>query len=187
MSVESDVAAVRAALLPAIARDARRRRGRRFWAAGLAVVALLGGSTAVAAATGVIWSAPKVDQRVPAVPEWQYYSTNPYGHGGGPVLLREHADATARRNRQSERALAAEGITARCGGDPDHPGACFLPSGEYAPPVSGIQVIDLGPQDYDVKELSDVEAHAWLCAHPTQRPGADGGEKPAPTEGYDDC
>jgi hypothetical protein len=187
MSVESDVAAVRAALLPAIARDAARRRRRR-WIAPLAVLGvLLVGSTGVAAATGVIWSEPKVDHSVPAAPEWQYYSQNPYGHGGGPVLLRERADARARLNRQTERALAAEGITARCGGDPDHRGACFLPSGEYAPPVSGIQVIDLGPADYDVKELSDVEAHAWLCAHPTQRPGADGGEKPAPTQGYEDC
>ena len=69
MSVDSDVAAVRAALLPAIARDARRGHGRRFWVAGVAAVALLGGSTAVAAATGVIWSAPKVDAGVPAVPD----------------------------------------------------------------------------------------------------------------------
>src|SRR4051794_22766869 len=120
MSVESDVAAVRAALLPAIARDAARRPRRR-WIAPLAVLGvLLVGSTGVAAATGVIWSEPKVDHSVPAAPEWQYYSQNPYGHGGGPVLLREHADARARLNRQTERALAAEGITARCGGDPDH-------------------------------------------------------------------
>jgi hypothetical protein len=55
MNADSDVAAVRAALLPAIACDARRGRGRRFWVAGLLAAALLGGSTAVAAATGVIW------------------------------------------------------------------------------------------------------------------------------------
>ena len=46
---------------------------------------------------------------------------------------------------------------------------------------------DDGPQDYDIKPLTTAEAHAWLCTHPTQRPGADGGEKPAPTEGYEDC
>ena len=76
MSVESDVAAVRAALLPAIARDASRR-SRRRWIAPLAVLVVLAGSTGVAAATGVIWSAPKIDHSVPAVPEWQYYSKQP--------------------------------------------------------------------------------------------------------------
>jgi hypothetical protein len=186
MSVESDVAAVRAALLPAIARDARRTR--RPWKLGaVAVVALLLGSTTVAAATGVIWSEPKVPNDVPAVPEWQYYSENPYGHGGGPVLMREHPEALARLNRQTERLLASQGVTARCGGDPGHPLACYLPSGELAPPPSTAMVIDLGPGDYDVKPLSESEAHAWLCTHPTQRPGADGGEKPAPAEGYEDC
>jgi hypothetical protein len=179
MSVESDVAAVRAALLPAIAHDAARRPRRR-WIAPLAVLAvLLVGSTGVAAATGVIWSEPKVDHTVPAVPEWQYYAKNPFGHGDGPVLMREHADATARLNRQSEQALAAQGITARCGADTAHPLACFTPSGDLAPIPAGLR-IDSGPADYDVKPLSDAEAHAWLCAHPTARPGADGGEKPAP-------
>ena len=185
MSVESDVAAVRAALLPAIARDARRPR--RGWKLGALVLAVLGlGSTGVAAATGVIWSEPKVDHSVPAVPEWQYYSNNPFGHGGGPVLMRAHPESLARVNRENEAALAAGGVTARCGGDADHPLACYLPNGELAPPTT-IRVVDLGPADYDVKPLSDAEAHAWLCAHPEARPGADGGEKPAPTEGYEDC
>jgi hypothetical protein len=186
MSAESDVAAVRAALLPAIARDAARR-SRRRWIAPLAVLALLlAGSTAVAAATGVIWSEPKIDHSVPSVPEWQYYSKNPYGHGGGPVLMRAHPEALARLNRASEAALAADGVAARCGGDAGHPLACYLPSGELAPPTS-LRVVDLGPADYDVKPLTDAEAHAWLCAHPTARPGAHGGEKPAPTKGYEDC
>ncbi len=182
MSVESDVAAVRAALLPAIARDAARR-SRRRWIAPLTMIAvLLAGSTAVAAATGVIWSEPKVDHSVPAVPEWQYYSKNPYGHGEGPVLLREHPEATARMNRThrarpwppraSPPAAAATRTTAA---------PVSSRAGSYAPPRRRrSEVIDLGPADYDVKPLSDAEAHAWLCAHPTQRPGADGGEKPAP-------
>ena len=66
--------------------------------------------------------------------------------------------------------------------DPDHPRACFLPSGD---PVPGSQlgpVLSLaeGPADYDVKPLTAAEAHAWLCSHPAQRPGADGGERAAP-------
>ncbi|MDA0163793.1 hypothetical protein OM076_26215 [Solirubrobacter ginsenosidimutans] len=196
MSVDSDVAAVRAALLPAIARDARRRRGRRLWAAGLAVIALLGGSTAVAAATGVIWSTPKIDAGVPTVPEWTYYAHNPFSKDGGPVLLHRHPDSLAKANHAMEAKLATAGVTARCGTDAGHPLACFLPSGELVDGATmsaalagpnGIVVIDEGPQDYDTKPLTAAEAHAWLCAHPTQRPGADGGEKPAPTEGYEDC
>ena len=196
MSVDSDVAAVRAALLPAIARDARRGHGRRFWVTGLLVAALLGGSTAVAAATGVIWSAPKVDHTVPAVPEWNYYSSNPYGRGDGPVLMRRRPESLAKANRATEAKLAAKGVTARCGTDAGHPLACFLPSGELVDGAAlsaalagpdGVVRIEEGPQDYDIKPLTTAEAHAWLCTHPTQRPGADGGEKPAPTEGYEDC
>jgi hypothetical protein len=196
MSVDSDVAAVRAALLPAIARDARRRPGRRWLAAGVVAAALLGGSTAVAAATGVIWSAPKVDTTVPAVPEWTYWASDPYATGGGPVLMRYKPESLARANRATEAKLRAQGVTARCGADAGHSGACFLPSGDpvdsdtmhraLAGP-NGVEVVDTGPQDYDVKPLTAAEAHAWLCTHPTQRPGADGGEKPAPTEGYEDC
>ena len=91
-----------------------------------------------------------------------------------------------RFNHESEQAFAARGIAARCGGDPDHPLACFLPSGDYAPDLART-VIDLGPADYDIKLLSEAEGHAWLCDHPTQRPGADGGELATPTEGYEDC
>ena len=62
------------------------------------------------------------------------------------------------------------------------------PSGDARPPTTlADDVVTLGPADYDVKPLTDAEAHAWLCAHPTARPGADGGEKPAPTKGYEDC
>jgi hypothetical protein len=184
MSMESDVAAVRAALLPAIARDARRPR--RGWKVGALVLVVLGlSSTGVAAATGIIWSDPKVPQHVPAVPEWQFYSGNPFERGGGPVLMRAHPDALARVNRNAEQAFAAQGVAARCGGDPGHPLACFAPNGDLLPIT--VTTDTLGPPDYDVKPLTDAEAHAWLCAHPTQRPGADGGEKPAPTEGYEDC
>jgi hypothetical protein len=196
MSVDSDVAAVRAALLPAIARDARRGRGRRFWAAGLIAVALLGGSTAVAAATGVLFAPPKVPAAVPVVPEWQYYSGNPYATSGGPVLMRRRPESLANANRATEAALEARGVTARCGTDAGHPLACFLPSGEQVDGKTmfaamtrpdGRLVVEDGPADYDVKPLSATEAHRWLCDHPTQRPGADGGEKPAPTEGYESC
>jgi hypothetical protein len=87
-----------------------------------------------------------------------------------------------RLNRDAEAALARNGITARCGSDPDHPRACFLPSGEPVPGAQLGPVLSLpdGPGDYDVKPLSSSDARAWLCAHPSQRPGADGGELPPP-------
>jgi hypothetical protein len=185
MSVESDVAAVRAAQLPAVARDAARR-SRRRWIAPLAVLVVLAGSTGVAAATGVIWNEPKIDHGVPSVPEWTYYPANPFGHGEGPALLRLRPGSAARFNRESERAFAAKGITVRCGGDPGHPLACFTPSGDPARDLP-MTVIDLGPDDYAIKPLSEAEGHAWLCDHPSQRPGADYGEQPAPAEGYEDC
>jgi hypothetical protein len=170
MSLETDVAAVRVALLDAIGRERPRRRGR--WIAGAVAVALLG-SAGAAAASGMLFAPPKVDHSVPAVAEWTYFAENPYG-GGGPVLLRRHPDATARINRENEAAL---GNGARCGIDSDHPTACFSPAGDLLiPPVMG----DDRASDYDVKPLTPDEAHAWLCAHPEQRPGADFGEKPPP-------
>jgi hypothetical protein len=197
MSLDLDVTTVRNALLPAIARDAQRgRRRRRLRVAGAGALVLVLGSTAVAAATGVIFSAPKVDHSVPAVAEWTYSSGNPFVKGGGPVLMRRHPESLAKANRTTEAALLVRGVTARCGSDADHPLACFLPSGD---PVDGQTmfaamtrpdgrlVVEDAPQDYDIKPLSAAEAHAWLCAHPQQRPGADGGEKPAPTAGYEDC
>jgi hypothetical protein len=184
MSVKSDVAAVRAALLPAIARDARRSRRRGPQLGAAVIVALALGSTGVAAATGVIWSPPKATSDVPASPEWQYYAKNPFGHDGGPVLLRERPEATARLNREWEAALRAKGITARCGIEAAYPLACYMPSGDIAP-LPATMKIDLGPADYDVKELNGAEAQAWLCDHPNQRPGADGGEQPAP--GMEGC
>jgi hypothetical protein len=126
-----------------------------------------------------------VDDSVPVVAEWTYYSSNPYGHGEGAVLMRRHPESLAKANRTTEAALAARGVTARCGTDPGHPLACFLPSGDLVNAIP--TVIEDGPQDYDIKPLSAAEAHAWLCTHPSQRPGADGGEKPAPTKGYEDC
>ena len=59
---------------PRRARAGRGAGGSRRWRCSRCCCA---GSTAVAAATGVIWSEPKVDNSVPAVPEWQYYSEQP--------------------------------------------------------------------------------------------------------------
>jgi hypothetical protein len=178
MTIEANV---RAALLPALERDLRRRRPRR----APVTVALLIAATAttgVAAATGVIFAPPKPDRSVPAVAEWTYYAHNPFGGGEGAVLLRDRPEALARLNRETETLLARNGVTARCGTDPDHPRACFLPSGDPVPVSQLGPVLSLteGPADYDVKPLSAADAHAWLCSHPTQRPGADGGERPAP-------
>ncbi len=110
--------------------------------------------------------------------------------------MRRHPESLAKANRTTEAALAARGVTARCGTDSGHPLACFLASGDPVDPSvmfaattrpDGRMVVEDGPADYDVKPLSTAEAHAWLCTHPEQRPGADGGEKPAPTAGYEDC
>jgi hypothetical protein len=181
-----DTSLVRAALVPAAHRDLRRRAAhrRRLRLGAALALALLAATTGVAAATGLIFAPPKPDPAVPAVAEWTYYSQNPYGHGGGPVLLREHPEALARDNRAAEAALAKAGVTARCGTDPGHPLACFLPSGDPVPaaqmgPVLAIGAAN-GAADYDIKPLTPAQARAWLCTHPEQRPGADGGEKPAP-------
>lgn len=184
-----DTLRVRAALVPAMHRDLRRLRARRRRARLGAVVALalLTATTGVAAATGLIFAPPKPDPAVPAVAEWTYYSQNPYGHGGGPVLLREHPAALARDNRAAEAALAEAGVTARCGTDPGHPLACYLADGDPVPaermgPVLSIAAAD-GPEDFDVRSLTPAQARAWLCTHPAQRPGADGGEKVVADEG----
>jgi hypothetical protein len=178
MTIEANV---RAALLPALERDLRRRRPRRMLGAAVALLAVTA-TTGVAAAIGVIFSPPKPDHTVPAVPEWTYFAHNPFGGGDAPVLLRHRPEALARLNREAEALLARDGVTARCGTDPDHPRACFLPSGDPVPGEDLGPVLNLqeGPSDYDIKPLSAAEARAWLCTHPSQRPGADGGEKPAP-------
>ena len=81
----------------------------------------------------MIFAPPKLDRTVPAVAEWTYYAHNPFGGGDGPVLLRHRAEALQRLNRQAEALLARNGVTARCGTDPDHPRACFLPTGDPVP------------------------------------------------------
>jgi hypothetical protein len=184
-----DTYRVRAALVPATHRDLRRHRvrGRRVRLGAAIGLAAIAATTGVAAATGLIFAPPKPDPAVPAVAEWTYYSQNPYGHGGGPVLLRERPASLARANRASEAALAEAGVTARCGTDPSHPLACFLPSGDPVPaeqmgPVLSIAA-SAGPADFDVKPLTSAQARAWLCTHPAQRPGADGGEKVVAGEG----
>jgi hypothetical protein len=189
MTATIDIPRVRAALVPATHRDLRRHRARRRrMRLGAAVaLAVLAATTGVAAATGLLFAPPKPDPAVPAVAEWTYYSQNPYGHGGGPVLLREHPAALARDNRAAEAALADAGVTARCGTDPHHPLACFLRNGDPVPadqmgPVLSIAAAD-GPADFDVKPLTPAQARAWLCTHPAQRPGADGGEKVTVDEG----
>jgi hypothetical protein len=190
MTPEATVAAVRAALIPAVERDASRRRRPRAWTVAALAVAGVTATSGVAAATGVLFAPPKPDPTVPPVPAWTYYAHDPYGApGSGPVLMRARPEALARRNREAEAALARAGVTARCGADARHPLACFLPNGD---PVPGDQLgpalsVPDGPGDYDVKPLTPAQAHAFLCANPTQRPGADGGEKPAPTAGYEDC
>jgi len=105
------------------------------------------------------------------------------------TAARRDADAFAVLYDRHAPALARNGVTARCGGDPAHPLACFLPSGAPVPPSELGPVLGLsdGPADYDIKPLTAAQAHAWLCTHPQQRPGADGGERSAPTAGYEDC
>ena len=177
MSVESDVAAVRAALLPAIARDAARRSRRGARIAPLTTIAvLLAGSTAVAAATGVIWSAPKVDHSVPAVARVAVLrQATRTGTASGPVLMRRAPATSLRAGQPETRAgLGRQGRHRPLRRRPGPPLRVLPPERRLRAAVSeGIEVIDLGPADYDIKPLSDAEAHAWLCAHPTQRPGAD--------------
>jgi hypothetical protein len=178
MTIEANV---RAALMPALERDLHRRRPRRTLAALTLLIAVT--ATTGAAATGLIFAPPKPDRSVPAVAEWTYSAHDPFGGAyDGAVLMRYRTDALQRLNREAEALLARNGVTARCGTDPDHPRACFLPSGDPVPAAQLGPVLSLadGPADYDVKPLSAAEAHAWLCAHPAQRPGADGGELAAP-------
>lgn len=192
MNTNIDIPAVRGALLDGARRDLRRGAARRRNArlAGFAASAVMA-MTGVAAATGVIFAAPKVPGDVPVVPEWNYFSHNPLSQdrSEGPALMRMRPEAAARINGEAEKALAAAGTQAKCGTDPGHPLACFLPSGDLVPgdkigPALNVQQTSA---DYEVRLLSAAEGHAWLCAHPTQRPGADGGEKPAPAKGYEDC
>lgn len=192
MTIGIDTAGVRDALVPATTRDlhrraARRDRGRRFVA--VAAAGVLAG-TGVAAATGVLFAPPRPDPAVPAVAPWTYAPQNPYASGGGPVLMRHRPAALARANRAAEARLGTAGVTARCGTDPGHPLACFGPDGSPVPAAKLGPVLagmDDAAADYEFRPLSPADAHAWLCTHPSQRPGADGGERPAPTAGFEDC
>src|SRR4029079_12864485 len=96
-----------------------------------------------AAAPGVFSAPPKPDGSVPAVAEWTYFSHDPFGTHDGPVLLRDRPEALARLNRDAEAALAAEGVTARCGMDPAHPRACFAPDGNPVPAAQLGPVLNL--------------------------------------------
>ena len=134
MSVDSDVAAVRAALLPAIARDARRTR--RGWRLGALVLVALGlGSTGVAAATGPIWADPNRHQR-PGRPEWQYYSGNPYERDGGCPVLYARAPRRAGPGWSAKRRTGLSRPRAwprAAAATPGHPLACFAPDGDLLP------------------------------------------------------
>lgn len=130
----TDVETLRGALLEAIEADLGRPRVRRRLALPLALVTMLLAGTGVAAATGVIFAEPRPDPAVPAVPEWQAHAIDPRTGTGGPVEVRPRPEALARTNRATEAALRARGITARCGSDPAHPLACYLPGGA---PVAG--------------------------------------------------
>ena len=179
---DPDVRALRDALVPAIERDLARPR-RRF-TRRLAVPALIAGTvaagTGVAAATGVIFAEPKVDPDVPAAAEWMFHDHDPTRpeRTGGPVIMRPRAEAVARTNRATERALLARGVTARCGEDRAHYLACYLPDGdqvdatvqaEAMASLEGADNLEGAPANYEIRELSETEAREFLCAHPEQR------------------
>ncbi len=70
-------------------------------------------ATTAAAASGVFFAPPKPDRTVPAVAEWTYHAHDPFGVGGGPVLMRWRPEALARLNRDAEALLARAGVTPR--------------------------------------------------------------------------
>ena len=175
---DPDVRALRDALMPAIERDlARGRRLRSRLALPLAVLATAAAGTGVAAATGVIFAEPKVPAHVPAVPEWEYFSTHPWSPDGegGPVLMRPKPEALDRTLRALEAKLADRGITARCGEDEAHPQACYLPSGDLVPAedqfaalraLDGPELLESSKDNYEIRFLTEEEARRWLCEHP---------------------
>ena len=166
----------------------RRLRGRRRAALIAGVVAL--SSSGVAVAADLVFQAPKPDPAVPRVAEWTYFGDL---YGDGPVLVRPKAEWLSAANRAQEDVLRDRGIDhPRCGIDPAHPLACYLPDGSpVAPPpflgMPGVVGRSLARDTTDIRHLTPGQAHDWLCRHPEQRPGADFGEKPAPTQGFDDC
>ena len=117
----------------------------------------------------MIWSEPKVDDSVPVVPEWQYYSQEPVRPRRRPGA---DARASPRRWRRLNRATRG-----RARGQWRRPRAAAATPATRWPVTSRAASsrarhlagasVDLGPADYDVKPLTDAEAHAWLCAHPT--------------------
>jgi hypothetical protein len=182
-SIDSDVCAVRDALLPAARRDLARAGGRgpsRRAGIPLAICATLVAGGAAAAATGVIFADPKVDPAVPAAAEWEYFAHHPWSPTGegGPVVMRPKPEALARTNRAQEKALLARGITAQCGTDTAHPLACYLPSGDIVPgddaaaayaALEGDDVLESSRDHYEIRFLSEAEGRRWRCDHP--RPG----------------
>ena len=177
---DPDVRAVRDVLIPAVERDARRRRLPRRVTVTLAVFATAAAGTGVAAATGVIFAEPNVNPAVPAAQEWLYYSHDPTSpvREGGPVLMRFKPEAVERTNRATERALLERGVVARCGEDSAHPLACYLADGEqveanvHAEALAALEGPDIleWPGNAEIKPLSEAEARRWLCDHPDQAP-----------------
>jgi hypothetical protein len=166
-------------------RRRHRLSGRRRVAVIAALVALP--SSGIAVAAGVVLQPPKPDATVPSAAGWTYFSDL---YGDGPVLVRPKAGWLRAAERAEEAVLRHRGVAhPRCGIDGDHPLACYLPDGNLVPdqPIGAVAGQFLAPQNSDVRHLSPAQAHRWLCRHPEQRPGADYGEKPAPTEGYADC
>ena len=169
---DPDVRAVRDALLPAIERDsARGRRLRSRLAIPVAVLATAAAGAGVAAATGVIFAEPKVDESVPAAQEWMFFEHDPSSPegSGGPVLMRYKPEAVERTNRATERALAERGVTARCGEDEAHQLACYLPDGEPVPAqvhaealasLEGPDVLEW-PGNAEIRPLTEEEAREW--------------------------
>jgi hypothetical protein len=82
---------VRAALMPAIERDLRRRR-RPAWMLAASTLVIAVTATTGAAATGLIFAPPKPDRTVPAVPEWTTRRTR-----SGAATGRSCCDTARRR------------------------------------------------------------------------------------------
>jgi hypothetical protein len=103
--------------------------------------------------------------------------------------VRPKADCLGAADRAEEAVLRDRGIAhPRCGIDRDHPLACHEPDGDPIPSRSPESWARCSPPETsDVRHLAPAQADRWLCRHSEQRPGADFGEKPAPTQGYEDC
>ena len=191
MTTEATVAAVRAALLPALAaRPAPPPAARRAGPSRCTLVAAPA-TTGVAAATGVIFAPPKPDRAVPAVAEWTYYAAQPVRrHGRGPVLMRDRPEALARENREAEAAARAQ-RRHRPLRHRRRPPARLLPP-ERRPGAAGRRSAPVLSMSERPGGLRRQAAHrgrgARVAVHaPDAAPRSRRRRAPAPTEGYEDC